>query len=131
MLKKESQQNNLKNMVKKLGWDPMAKAVGGTTNLIKLGFNNNPIEFLDLFNDLEMVTDSNIPGYAYFRDNDLKNLMLFETKRNFLYLDYSRIYEPLVEFDWSIRDYKQIVGEWFKKNYNLEFKDCSTRIFQN
>ena len=48
---KQSTQDRLKNMVKNVGWEQASDVVGGTNDLLKLVFDNNPRKFLNLFDD--------------------------------------------------------------------------------
>ena len=62
-----SLQLKLKKMVKDIGVKKTSNVVGGFENLTKLGFNSNPMEFLNMFNDLDVVQLEEKPDLTLFR----------------------------------------------------------------
>jgi hypothetical protein len=76
ILKEESLKQTLKQQVKGFGWKDTAELVGGTENLVKLGFNNNPMEFLNMFNDLDVVQSEENPNWTLFRYKKYENSTL-------------------------------------------------------
>ena len=50
---------NFKKMVKEDGWE-LSRIRVGEKNLLKLGFNNDPMEFLNLFNEIFIIIMLNL-----------------------------------------------------------------------
>ena len=90
----ESLKEKLQTIVKKYGWDGGVMSVG-EKNLVKLGFNNDPIEFLNLFNNLDIVQSEEKPHWTLFRYKPKENLMLHNREFDSVYIDYDKIWSVL------------------------------------
>ncbi len=115
-----SVQTKLKDMIKKLGWEQTAKVVGGPENLVKVGFNSDPMEFLNAFNDLD-VTKSQNDDWTLFQDKRLNNIMGYDQRNGYLYVDNSEIWTILKKY-FGLTDPKiqKLLKRWVNKTYNLK-----------
>ena len=67
VIKENSMRDDLIQMIKDEGWDNTADLVGGNKNLAKLAFNNDPIDFLHMFDDLDVVESEEVPNWTLYR----------------------------------------------------------------
>jgi len=120
ILKEESLKQNLKQQVKAFGFEETAELVGGTENLVKLGFNNNPVEFLHLFNDLDVVQSVEDEDWTLFRYKKGNNLMVYDGKTEYVYVNYEQIWSFLKDgFSLDLSEIKDIIKIWLRDVYNL------------
>ena len=106
--------------VEKLGL-PQAREIFGD-ELIKQGYIDNPLSFLDQFNNLKPVEKN---GEIYYVDND--NLPLFyydkkqqESKNGYYFIDYYRIWSFFSDIIVGNRtSIPEIIEEWLGTTYNL------------
>ena len=115
---KQSIKNRLIMMVKNDGWQQASDTVGGGRFLLKLAFNNNPMEFLHLFNNLEVIQSEEIPDWTLFRCKKGENLMIYDKKENVFYISYIKFWEFLQNF-YSENEIKLIIKKWLSEIYNL------------
>jgi hypothetical protein len=128
ILKEESLKQNLKQQVKAFGFEETAELVGGTENLVKLGFNNNPVEFLHLFNDLDVVQSVEDEDWTLFRYKKGNNLMVYDGKTEYVYVNYEQIWSFLKDgFSLDLSEIKDIIKIWLRDVYNL----MGHRIYAN
>ena len=119
----ENQQNSLKEklqlFVKREGWDRTEIRVG-EKNLLKIGFDNNPGEFLNLFNDLNIVQSKEERDWTLFRYKPNENLMVYDRKNDVVYLDYDKIWSVLrFKFGLETTETEELTEEWLDEVYNL------------
>ena len=76
------------DIIKEDGWESAAELVGGAENLVKLGFNNDPMEFLHLFDDLDVVQSEEKQDWTLFRYKKHENLMIYDRKNDEVYINY-------------------------------------------
>jgi hypothetical protein len=120
----EQQQDSIKTklqkMVKQLGWEKASVAVGGPENLAKLGFNNDPFEFLNLFNDLNIVQSEKREEWTLFRHKKHNNLMVYDRKNEYVYINYNEIWSFLkFGFGLKLQEIQGLTKEWLGEVYNL------------
>jgi hypothetical protein len=120
----EEQQNSLKTklqkMVKNLGWKKTAKAVASPKNLAKLAFNKDPLEFINMFNNLDVVRSEEQPDWTLFRYEKGNNIMIYDRKNGYVYVSYDVIWSFL-EYGFGLK-YEEIQGitkDWLGEVYNL------------
>ena len=119
----ENQQESIKielqSMVKDIGWELTAKIVNGSKKLAKLAFNNSPMEFLNLFNDLDVVQSKKNPDSTLFKDKNGNNLMVHNNSN--VNIDYNKIWSFLGEgFGLDFYETKKLTELWLSDAYNLE-----------
>ena len=119
----ENQQESIKielqSMVKDIGWELTAKIVNGPKKLAKLAFNNGPMEFLNLFNDLDVVQSKKNPDSTLFKDKNGNNLMVHNNSN--VNIDYNNIWSFLGEgFGLDFYETKKLTELWLYDAYNLE-----------
>ena len=116
----ESLQRKLKKMVKKLGWEKTSIVVNGLENLAKLAFNNDPLEFLNMFNNLDIVQSKNYQDWTLFRYEEGNNMMIYDRKNNYVFINSYEISSFLQKgFGLNYDEIRQITQEWLDKVHNL------------
>jgi hypothetical protein len=121
----ENQQESIKielqSMVKDIGWELTAKMVNGPKRLAKLAFNNDPMKFLNLFNDLNVVQSREEFYWSLFRYKKRNNLMIYNTKNNTLYIGKKIFWSFLNEgFGLSYSKMEELMQIWLSEVYNLD-----------
>jgi hypothetical protein len=117
---RKSIQEKLQKLVKKLGWEQTTKVVNGSDNLKKLGFNNDPMEFLHLFDDLDVVQSEEMKDWTLFRYKKHDNLMVYDRKTKNVYISYTNIWTVLGKhFGLKYFEIQKLTKEWLGEVYNL------------
>lgn len=112
--------NELTNRIKSNGWDNVAKLVGGDKNLIKLLGITSPMEFLHLYDDLNIVDSKEYPNWSLFRYNKGHNLMVLDKKNNNVYISYFDILLILEDvFGLQYSEIQKLTKVWLDEVYNL------------
>ena len=110
---------NFKKMVKEDGWK-LSRIRVGDKHLVKLGFNNDPMEFLNLFNDLDVVQSEEEPDWTLFRYKPKENLMIYDRKNNYVYINYDDIWSVLEDkFGFNYDETQELTQRWLDEVYNL------------
>jgi hypothetical protein len=120
----EEQQNSIKTklqkMVKKLGWRKTANAVNGPKNLAKLAFNKDPLEFINMFNNLDVVRSEEQPDWTLFRYEKGNNIMIYDKKDEIVYINFDVIWSFLEDgFGLNYEEIQGITKDWLGEAYNL------------
>jgi len=117
ILKEESLKQTLKQQVKGFGWKDTAELVGGTENLLELMHINNPMDFLNLYNNLD-VFDSE--KFILFGRRENEELITYYKKHKDVYIDYNQIWLVLEEgFGLSYDETQSLIETWLGDIYNL------------
>ena len=107
-------------LIKKNGWDEAAEYVGGVENLKRLMGIETPMEFLHLFDDLDVVQSEEYPNWTLFRYKPKHNIMIFDRKNRIVYTDYHNIWSVLEDgFDLNKTEIYELTKEWLSKVYDL------------
>ena len=117
---KLSKQDVLKKHVLKSGWEEVAERIGGFDNLYRIGFNNNPMEFLNLFNNLEVVQSEEQPNWVLYRFEKGEKMMIYNKENDVVYINYNVIWSFFeLGIDLNYDDTQDIMEMWLDKVYNL------------
>tara|TARA_R110000868_G_C10801371_1_gene757106 strand:- start:605 stop:1042 length:438 start_codon:yes stop_codon:yes gene_type:complete len=116
----ESIKIDLQNMVKDFGWGLTSKVVNGSKKLVKLAFNNDPMDFINLFNDMNGVKSEEKPNWTLFKDEHEKTMISYDRKKRRVYVNFRDIGFILEnEFELTISEVKKIIMKWLDNVYNL------------
>ena len=119
----ESQKNNLKVLLKQLirskGIQIAFSSVGGKDNFFEIMDINSPMEFLHLFDDLEQVQSEEEPDWTLYIYEPKRNLMIYERKYDYVFINYEEIWKPLLDVGLFNPDIKELIKEWLSEVYNL------------
>jgi hypothetical protein len=115
-----SKQDNLKQMVLKLGWEKVAQMLGGFDNLYRVAFNNDYNEFLNLFNNLEVVQSEKKPKYILYRFEKGNNIMVYDTKNHYVHLNDKLIWSFFeIGIGLNYGEIQDITENWLDEVHNL------------
>lgn len=116
---KKSINVELQNMIKNDGWKTASKFVGGTDNLKKLAGIETPMDFLNLFNDLNVVQSKNNPNRVHYLDIKNNNVMVYNGGN--VNIDFDKIWSFLGEgFGLDFYQTKKLTELWLSDAYNLK-----------
>ena len=112
--------DDLINIIKYDGWEDAIRYVGNIGNLKKLINFETPLDFLNLFNDLEVVQSVNYGDYILFRYEKGKNLIAYNQKNGNGFINYYIIWSFLESyFGLNYTEIQGLTKEWLSETYNL------------
>ena len=125
----ENQVNKIKTKiheyVKKYGFEK-CKEIFGNKVLLTIGFNNDPMEFLNLFNDFEVVQSIEKEDWTLFRYEKGKNLMIYNRKNDRVFINHEQIWSVLRnDFGLNYNETQRLTKEWVSVVYDL--RDVTTK----
>jgi len=110
----------VKMIVEKLGLQHAIEMLGGNTNLIKRAYENNPLEFMDKFKDLETFKKPAYPNRIYYIKNG-KSLMVQEDELKEFWFHYNEIWYFFQKiFDMKYEEIQRILSQWLEETLNLK-----------
>ena len=121
ILKEESAKQILIDEIKHGGLKNTIKLVGDIDNIIKVLNIDTPMDFLHIFNDLDVVKSKEKPDWTLFRYEPKKNLMVYTSKSKKLHINYHEIWnvlEYLTKNNYS--EILQLLQNWLSEVYNLK-----------
>ncbi len=120
VIKENSSKDYLIQMVKDNGWDNTAEFVGGIENLKKIVGIESPMDFLHLFDDLDVVQSEEKPNVFLYRYEKGNNMMVYDKKIDKVYINHYVIWEFLEEgFGLDYDEIQEVMKEWLFEVYNL------------
>jgi hypothetical protein len=125
ILKEESLKQDLKQSVKDYGWESTAKLIGKPKDLARLAFNNDPMEYLNLFNDLNVSHYDRIPEWTLFFYDKKNNIFIYDNLDKVVHFKYDIIWEFLqYGFELEYSDTQSYCEKWLKEAYNIKGVDA-------
>ena len=110
----------VKMIVEKLGLQQAIEMLGGNANLIKRAYENNPLEFMDNFKDLETFKKTAYPKRIYYKKNG-KELMLQDDEDKKFWFRYDEIWSFFEKvFDMEYEEIQDILSQWLEETLNLK-----------
>jgi hypothetical protein len=112
-------------MVKEDGWE-LAKIRVSEKHLVKLGFNNDPMEFLNMYNDLDIIPNKvfkrlELPTIIYFKNKTGDNIGVYDLINNQIYINFVKIWNILrVSFKLNHEETQELIKIWIDNNYNIK-----------
>ena len=121
ILKEEtSGKNKLIDLVKEYGLQNAGKAVGGVDNLLMILNIKTPMDFLHLFDDLDVVQSKVEKNWTLFRYKPNQNLMIYDRENDTVYINYDEIWSVLRDkFELNYSEIQQLTKEWLAEVYKL------------
>ena len=120
LLFENSINDSLINILKTDGLESAADLVGGSKNLMKLLKIKTPMDFLNLFNDLDIVQSEQRPHWTLFRYVKGKNMVVYDKKNEYTYVNYDDIWSFLENnFGLNYIEIQGVMKEWLSEVYNL------------
>jgi hypothetical protein len=120
VIKENSMKDGLINTIKEEGVKSASDLVGGSKNLIKILKIDTPMDYLNLFNDLDVVQSETNPDWTLFRYNLNNNFMVYDRKSEDVYVSYDDIWSILKDnFGLTDRDTWKLMNVWLGEVYNI------------
>jgi hypothetical protein len=120
VIKENEAKDSLIDMIKEDGWEETSELVGGFENLKKLVGIKTPMDFLHLFDDLNVVQSEETPDWTLFKYEKRIKLMVYNRLRNIVYINYYKFWRVL-EYDFYLNDSEinELILEWLDEVYDL------------
>ena len=120
ILKEENLKHNLKQQIKDYGMLDASELVGGMDNFLSLMNFESPMDFLHLFDDLEVVQSKERPDLTLFRYEPRNNIMVYDRKNKTVYINYYEIWLVLEDhFALNYTEMQRFTKKWLDEVYNL------------
>ena len=121
--------DELINIIKYDGWEDAIIYVGNTDNLKKVINFETPLDFLNLFNGLEVVQSVEINDYILFRHEKGKNVIAYNQKNGNGYINYYIIWSFLESyFGLNYDEIQELTTEWLSEVYDLRVNNTTDLI---
>jgi hypothetical protein len=113
--------NTIIKFIKKEGWEKTCQMLGlSREEFAEMFFNNNPMEFLNIFNDLDIIQDKINPNDTLFRNEKGNNIMIYNRKKEIVYISYEDIWVVLKDgFGLNNNEAQELTERWLSEVYNL------------
>jgi len=115
----EKLNHKVRAMVNKYGLEQSLKLFDGNVDIIRRAYQDNPLEYLNQFNDLIPVEKHDKILYV---DKDRNPLFYYylDDNNGYVYINYERIWMFFyVVFEFETPEIKDILKKWLKETYNL------------
>ena len=120
VIKENAVKDDLIDMIKYDGWESAAELVGGIENLKKLSGIGTPMDFLNIFTDLDVVHSKEEPDFTLYRYEKGNNMMIYNRKNKDVYINHHDIWVFLdIGFGLNNSEIKGVMKEWLSEVYNL------------
>jgi hypothetical protein len=121
--------DNVINLIKKEGWKDTCQMLGlSDKELTETVFNNDPMEFLNIYNDLDVIQSEENPYYTLFRYEIGNNMMVYNRKIERVNINYGVIWLFLDDgFGLNTDEIYELMKRWLSETYNL--RDVTILIF--
>jgi hypothetical protein len=120
ILKEESLKHSLIDELKNNGIKETSELVGGFGNLLMILNIKTPMDFLHLFDDLDIVQSEEESDLRLFRYKPKHNLMVYDRKIGDIYISYDEIWSVLEDnFGLKYSEIQELTNRWLDEVYNL------------
>ena len=122
----------LTNSIKFDGWVNTSKFLGGDENLVKLLGITSPMEFLHLYDNLNISKNKEEPDWVLFNNDVGNNLMIYNEKNKVVYIDNNEIWLILRKvFGITSPEIQELTKEWLKNVYKLRRVTTTIKLPEN
>ena len=116
----ENKVERLKYLLNREGPKATIKLMGGFDTFCKVMNIEGPMDFLHLFDDLEVVQSEENQNLTLFRYKKGNNLMIYVRINEVVYICYREIWSFLVDkFGLNDSETQSLTQEWLGEVYNL------------
>ena len=117
---KNNLKEKLKDLIKKVGFESTIRVVGSLGKTFEIFDIKEPIDFLNLFNDLESVQSEEYGDYMLYRYKKGHNFMIYDRKNGYVYINYYEIWSVLEDkFGLNYSEIQRLTKIWLDEVYNL------------
>ncbi len=115
-----SLKEKLLGLIKKVGFESVVKIVGSLDNLFKIFDIKEPMDFLNIFNDLESVQSEERQDWTLYCYKKGYNTMVYNRKNGEVYINYYEIWSVLEDkFGLNYGEIQELTQRWLDEVYNL------------
>ena len=123
-------ENKLEKVLKQSGTKKTIDILGGWDNFCKIYKIETPMDFLHLFDDMEVVQSEEKEHWTLFRYKKGNNLMIYDKKSKEVNINYDEIWSFLEDkFDLTTPVVQAVTKMWLDEVYNL--RGIATLIWRN
>jgi hypothetical protein len=116
----ENKVERLKELIKDVGTSQVVNLMGGFDTFCKVMKIEGFMDFLHLFDDLEVVQSEEKEHWTLFRYKKGNNLMIYDRKSKEVYFNYDEIWSFLEDkFDLTTPVVQVVTKKWLGEVYNL------------
>ena len=116
----ENKVERLKDLIKTIGANQVINLMGGFNTFCEVLNIETPMDFLHLFDDLEVVQSEEEEHWTLFRYKKGNNLMVYDRKSKEVYISYDGIWSFLNgKFDLTYPVVQAVTKKWLDEVYNL------------
>ena len=120
ILKEETLKQKLIDEIKENSFNDTVKLTGDVDSLFNLLNIKTPMDFLHLFDDMDVVESEEDPDLILFGYKPNYDLMKYDKKDEFVFIDFVNIWSVLRNhFDLSFPEIEGITELWLGEIYNL------------
>ena len=117
---KNNLKEKLKDLIKKVGFELMVRVVGSLDKTFEIFDIKEPMDFLHLFDDLEVVQSEEIEDWTLYRYKKGHNFMAYDKESDEIYINYYEIWSVLEgKFGLNYTDIQKLIKKWLDEVYNL------------
>ena len=115
-----SLKEKLKGLIKKVDFESTVRVVRSLDNLFKIFGIKEPMDFLNLFNDLDVVQSEERQDWTLYRYKKGYNFMIYDRKNDYVYISYDIIWPVLEDkFGLNYTETQELTKVWLDEVYNL------------
>jgi hypothetical protein len=123
VIKESATKNYLIDIIKEESWDSAADLVGGIENLKKLTGINTATDFLNLFNDMNVVKSDENPQWTLFYYDPKRTMVSYNRKNKKVWVNYRDIW-IILENDFEMinksdSEIKEFITKWLVEVYKI------------
>jgi hypothetical protein len=123
VIKESATKNYLIDIIKEESWDSAADLVGGIENLKKLTGINTATDFLNLFNDMNVVKSDENPQWTLFYYDPKRTMVSYNRKNKKVWVNYRDIWY-ILENDFELINksdskIKEFITKWLVEVYKI------------
>jgi hypothetical protein len=117
---KNNLKEKLKDLIKKVGFESMVRVVGSLDKTFEIFDVKEPIDFLNLFNDLESVQSELNEVYVVYHYKKGHNFMIHNIENKYIYFNRDEIWLVLKnKFNLNKIEIQELTKIWLDEAYNL------------
>jgi hypothetical protein len=123
-----SLKEKLKGLIKKVGFESVVKIVGSLDKTFEVLNIKEPMDFLNLFNDLNVVQSEEQERFTLYRYKKGHNFMIYDRKFEVVYINSDEIWSVLEDkFGIKFSERQKLTERWLDEVYNLK----NIRVYAN
>ena len=114
-------ENKIETILKKNGTRKTYILLGRSGENFRKVFNiETPMDYLYLFNDLEIVKDPEYPNWFLFVNESKYNLIAYNMNKDMVYIHLELVWYFLMNyFNMTYQEIQVLTEEWLSESYNL------------